>query len=308
VGAELAETLAYAHDKGIIHRDIKPSNIIMTKDMRVKLTDFGIARIEDPAATTHTQVGAILGTPSYMSPEQVAGRRVDGRSDLFSLGVVLYEWLLGQRPFTGQNITAVFRAVSDKPPLPPGDLDPAVPQPLSDLLLKTLQKPVEERFSDGRQMAAALRSCLKATLPLGVPNRSATRRQKKGARRLISGMLLFVLITATVYVGGPKVVSRFQSTRVVSPPQEMQTQNPPPQAQAPATVAKASADVLVNSEPTGARIFINDEFRGTTPAELALPLGDYVIRIHLENHRGWEAHIQLSEPGQMPLFVKLTPN
>jgi serine/threonine protein kinase len=300
VGAELAETLAYAHDKGIVHRDIKPSNIIMTKEMRVKLTDFGIARIEDPAATTHTQVGAILGTPSYMSPEQVAGRRVDGRSDLFSLGVVLYEWLLGQRPFTGKNITAVFRAVSDKPPTPPRDLDPGLPLPLSDLLLKTLQKPVENRFADGRQMAAALRDSLKATLPLGIRDRSRKRRKKGGAKWIGGGILILALFAAAAYLGAPLIGSRFQSTAVTPAPREAEQQ-------APAPVAKPMADLRVNSEPAGARIFINDDLRGTTPAELALPLGEYEIRISIESYKEWAARVQLSEPGQMPLFVKLTP-
>jgi eukaryotic-like serine/threonine-protein kinase len=304
VGADIAETLAYAHDKGIIHRDIKPSNIIMTKDMRVKLTDFGIARMEDPAATSHTQVGAILGTPSYMSPEQVAGRRVDGRSDLFSLGVVLYEWLLGQRPFTGRNITAVFRAVSDEAPTPPRDLDPELPPSVSDLLLKALQKPAGDRFSDGRQMAAALRNCLNATLPLGISNRSEKRRDKRGVQRLIAGILLLAVFAAAVYLGAPLVMSRFQSTKLASVPDEKETTH----QQDPATVAKPMADVQVDSEPAGARIFINDEFKGMTPAAVTLPLGDYVIRIHLENHREWEARVQLSEPGKMPLFVKLTPN
>jgi serine/threonine-protein kinase len=118
VGAQLADTLAYAHDKGIIHRDIKPSNIIMTQTGHIKLTDFGIARIEDPEATLQTRVGDILGTPAYMSPEQVAGQPVDGRSDLYSVGVILYEWLLGQRPFGGRNMAAIFSAIANQPPPP----------------------------------------------------------------------------------------------------------------------------------------------------------------------------------------------
>jgi serine/threonine protein kinase len=90
IGVQVAEALDYAHRKGIVHRDIKPSNIILTSDGPTKLTDFGIARIEDPAAHQQTQAGEILGTPVYMSPEQVMGRPVDGRSDLYSLGVILY--------------------------------------------------------------------------------------------------------------------------------------------------------------------------------------------------------------------------
>jgi eukaryotic-like serine/threonine-protein kinase len=309
VGAELAETLAYAHDKGIIHRDIKPSNIIVSKDMRVKLTDFGIARVEDPAATSHTQVGAILGTPSYMSPEQIAGRRVDGRSDLFSLGVVLYEWLLGQKPFKGANITAIFHAISDRPPTPPTELDPGLPQPLSDLLLKTLQKPAENRFCDGHQMATALRDSLKSTLPLGLRTRSKAHPKKRGAKLIGGGILLFALLTGAVFYGTPQMMSYFRSTGQSPQPT---TVTPAPREvagreSAPAPAPKPSAGLRINSEPAGARIFINNDFKGTTPAELALPLGDYKIRILLADHHDWEARVELSEPGLMPLFVKLTP-
>jgi hypothetical protein len=117
-------------------------------------------------------------------------------------------------------------------------------------------------------------------------------------------MLLFAFIAAAVYLGIPQVVSRFQSTKVATAPREEESAG----QQKPATVVKPTADVRIKSEPAGARIFINGDFKGTTPAELALPLGNYEIRIHLENHRDWEARVQLSEPGQMPLFVKLTPN
>jgi eukaryotic-like serine/threonine-protein kinase len=317
VGAELAETLAHAHEKGIIHRDIKPSNIIMTKDGRVKLTDFGIARIEDPAATLQTQVGAILGTPSYMSPEQVSGKTVDGRSDLFSLGVVLYEWLLGQRPFTGGNITAVFRAITDQKPPPPRDLDPALPSSLSELLLKMLQKPVDQRFCDGHEMATALRNSLKQTLPLGIPAKRNPPLPKKNHSKWLLGGIGFALLAMAVYYGGPKMVQHFRPW--IDPPQSaVSAQQPPaetphgatqiPESEAaPREVRLREANLLVSSAPPGAQIFINQNLKGTAPAQLTLPLGDYDVRLRLADHYEWEAQIQLSEPGQMPLHVKLVP-
>ena len=97
--AQVAEALGYAHSRGITHRDIKPSNIILTPDNRIKLTDFGIARIEDPEAAQQTQAGDILGTPVYMAPEQVMGQKADGRTDLYALGVIAYEMVTGKRPF-----------------------------------------------------------------------------------------------------------------------------------------------------------------------------------------------------------------
>jgi serine/threonine-protein kinase len=113
-GTQIAETLDYAHRKGVIHRDIKPSNIVAEPDGQIKITDFGIARIEDSSATLQTQAGAIMGTPAYMSPEQVLGHSVDGRSDLFSLGVILYELSTGRRPFggDGKNLATVLTKLS----------------------------------------------------------------------------------------------------------------------------------------------------------------------------------------------------
>ncbi len=108
----VAEGLAFAHEKGIVHRDIKPANIMLLKDGTVKIADFGIARITTSSAT---QTGTVLGTPSYMSPEQVAGQKVDGRSDLFSLGVAMYELLCGQKPFSGDSIAALMYAIANIP-------------------------------------------------------------------------------------------------------------------------------------------------------------------------------------------------
>ena len=99
----MAETLDYSHQKGVVHRDIKPSNIIVQPSNRIKITDFGIARIEDATASLQTRDGEIIGTPAYMSPQQVLGKTVDGRSDLFSLGVILYELCTGRRPYVSHS-------------------------------------------------------------------------------------------------------------------------------------------------------------------------------------------------------------
>ncbi len=157
---QVAEALEYAHRQGIIHRDIKPSNIILTPDNRIKLTDFGIARIEDPDAAQQTQAGDILGTPVYMAPEQVMGQKADGRTDLYALGVIAYEMVVGKRPFGGGNIAAIFRSITHEPPENPMTMGSLDNRALADLILKSLSKDPANRFQTGEAMATALKRCL----------------------------------------------------------------------------------------------------------------------------------------------------
>ena len=161
LGIQAAETLDYAHRKGIIHRDVKPSNIILQSSGQIKITDFGIAHIEDTSASVQTQSGEILGTPAYMSPEQVMGQPIDGRSDLFSLGIILYELSSGKRPFGGENLTAIFHSITQTNPPEPAKINPDIPQNLSQIILKCLRKTPDKRFETGKTLAAALESCLK---------------------------------------------------------------------------------------------------------------------------------------------------
>lgn len=158
IGVQVAETLDYAHKKKIVHRDIKPSNMILSEEGRVKLTDFGIARIEDTSAIQQTQVGEILGTPVYMPPEQAMGTPIDGRADLYSLGVILYELIVGKRPFDGSNITAILRSIIQDTPEAPTQVDPFIPQVISDLIMKCLSRNPDDRFQTGAELVAALKN------------------------------------------------------------------------------------------------------------------------------------------------------
>ena len=158
----VAEALDYAHSQGIVHRDIKPANIMIQKDGTIKVTDFGIARI---TASSATQTGTVLGTPSYMSPEQIAGKKVDGRSDIFSLGVVLYELLTGEKPFTGDSIATLLYQITNENPRSAREISPdRVPESVLKVLDKAMAKDVNQRYQHAREMADDLRRCL-AELP-----------------------------------------------------------------------------------------------------------------------------------------------
>jgi serine/threonine protein kinase len=158
VAAQVAEGLAYAHEHGVVHRDIKPANIMVMPEGPVKITDFGIARMR-AAADELTQTGMMLGSPKYMSPEQVIGKRADQRSDIFSLGVILYEMLTGGGPFNGENVTALMYQIVNFAPPAPSAVNPAVPELLDFIVAKMLAKPLEERYQSASSLAQDLRNC-----------------------------------------------------------------------------------------------------------------------------------------------------
>ncbi|HUF21519.1 MAG TPA: serine/threonine-protein kinase [Burkholderiales bacterium] len=162
ITAQVADGLQYAHDRQVIHRDIKPANIMVCDDGLVKITDFGIARMRNNAVKTQT--GMILGSPKYMSPEQVAGRRADTRSDLFSLGVVLYEMLTGTSPFVADNIHGVmYQTINFNPPAPK-TLNPELPDVLNFIVAKALAKNLDDRYATAKGFSNDLREARAAVL------------------------------------------------------------------------------------------------------------------------------------------------
>jgi len=196
---QACSALQFAHDRNIVHRDIKHANLMLTPDDTVKVTDFGTAKILQFG--TVNQTAHVMGTPSYMSPEQVKGKLVDGRSDIFSLGVLLYEMVTGEKPFPGQNITTVIYKIVNEEPVAPRQLDPSIHPGLNAIILKALAKESSQRYQHCRDLMDDLRNYRSlsvvespsATLPLviGSPHSHAATQlldsQVDAASRLLSG-------------------------------------------------------------------------------------------------------------------------
>jgi serine/threonine protein kinase len=157
IATQLSSALDCAHSNGVIHRDIKPANIAWSeKNKRIILTDFGIARIENIEATQSTLIGQVLGTPKYMSPEQILGKHIDGRTDLFSLGVVLYQLVTGQKPFSGNTLASLTFQITQQDPPPVDQYAPETPTALVQIVQKLLKKDPNDRFSDAKTLLQAL--------------------------------------------------------------------------------------------------------------------------------------------------------
>jgi len=189
-GAALARALAYAHEQGIVHGDVKPANIMINQDGRVMLTDFGIARF----AAHISQVGSLRGTPAYLSPEQIMGNPTDGRSDLFSLGIVLYQLATGQRPFQSDSLEAVCAQILKANITPPTKANPMLPRAFDGIVARCLARNPKDRYANGEVLSTALEDVAREALvqPRGKPakNRPVTAALRYAGA---AGLLLLVL-------------------------------------------------------------------------------------------------------------------
>src|SRR5947208_9737229 len=156
---ELLDALDFAHEAGVVHRDIKPANVMLDGQGRTKLTDFGVARVTD-ADRTHaerTQAGTMVGTPAYMSPEQIQGQRIDRRTDIFSAGIILYQFLTGQKPFTGEGAWTVAKKIVQEDPPMPSSINVALSPAFDRVVAKALAKDPDQRFATAREFSQALK-------------------------------------------------------------------------------------------------------------------------------------------------------
>ena len=181
IALQVADGLGFAHEHGVVHRDIKPGNIMLLERGAVKIMDFGIARMR--FADHKTSTGMVLGTPRYMSPEQISGQPVDQRSDIFSLGTVLYEMLTQTSLFAGQNVEQIAHNVANNEPAPPSHAHPELPQILDFIVARALKKEPSVRYQDAYEMAADLRDALaemRGKAPARGANGDTTETQRIG--------------------------------------------------------------------------------------------------------------------------------
>ena len=237
---QTCSALQFAHDRNIVHRDIKPANLMLTPDDTVKVTDFGTAKILQFG--TVQQTAHVMGTPSYMSPEQVKGKVVDGRSDIFSLGVLLYEMVTGEKPFPGQNITTVIYKIVNEEPVAPRQLDPSIHPGLNAVILKALTKEPSQRYQSCRDLFDDLRNYRllptvenpNATLPLSIGG-----SQQPAATQYLDSQLAQT---------SPALNSRASSpsqTPVVRRTGALPVQAPPPEPKKSSAVATVLAAILL---------------------------------------------------------------
>ncbi|MGA3044465.1 MAG: protein kinase [Bryobacteraceae bacterium] len=204
IGSALAEALAAAHEKGIVHRDLKPANVMVTSEGRVKVLDFGLAKdaaadAENDATLTstgHTQAGMVMGTPAYMSPEQVSGGTLDHRTDIFSFGVLLHEMAVGKRPFEGGSSAELFSSILRDTPLPVTELRADLPADLARVIRRCLEKDPRHRMQTARDVGNEFRDLARATTrskPISTPAARATAAADSGAPRAEEGFWVAVL-------------------------------------------------------------------------------------------------------------------
>jgi serine/threonine protein kinase/HAMP domain-containing protein len=198
LGIQIANALDYAHSKGIFHRDIKPANIIRLADGKtIKLVDFGIAHVAAGDAMDATTAGTIMGTPHYMSPEQARGEKIDARSDLWAVGVILYQLLTGKRPFNADSIATLLLRITQEAPKPVGELRADIPANLRRIIARSLNKQPDKRFQSGAELSEALARVLQQVDPAQGAGRSK-RRGLQLKTKLALAMAAIVAITMTV--------------------------------------------------------------------------------------------------------------
>ena len=214
IAAQVADGLAYAHENGIVHRDIKPANIMLVRDDMAKIMDFGIAQMP---TGSRTLAGTVMGSPKYMAPEQVIGKPVDGRSDIFALGVMLYEMLTGESPFDGDNINTIMYRILNETPVPPKSLAPRIPGTFNYIIAKALAKEPGERYQSAKDMASDLRNYNNLTIPeaeVAALNRPRTLDRRSKPRSNMGEETLFLNDISGGLIGSKTTTGHSDTTQI----------------------------------------------------------------------------------------------
>jgi serine/threonine-protein kinase len=269
-GIQLASALDYAHSRGIYHRDIKPSNIIRLQDGRtVKLADFGIAHMAAREVTEHTRIGTVIGTPHYMAPEQTLGQKVDGRTDLWALGVILYQLLTGERPFDGDTAVTLAYRIAHEEPKPVGELRGDIPAPLRRIVMRCLAKAPEKRFQTGQELVDALKKVARELA-------AEADVDAKGRPRRIPLKLRLALAMAAVVAATMALVSSYVVNRQY---QTMLDQTVAHGASLAKLIAAESAVNALSEDWVGIDVLVQDVSRALEVRGLSVADGDGVVRV-----------------------------
>ncbi len=205
IARQVTEALAYLHENGVVHRDIKPENILLTSDAKVKILDFGIALDESKRRLTWAGFSSTLGTPDYMAPEQIGGRRGDARTDVYALGTMLYEMLTKNIPFTSANATALLRAKANEDPRPPSYYVPGIDPALEAIILKAIQRVPRDRYANAAELLADLRDPPAALRRAPDAPRPARRGIARVARRFAKVLIVLGVLaglSALIWLSG----------------------------------------------------------------------------------------------------------
>ncbi len=201
IAKQIARALVYMHAHGIVHRDLKPENVLVAPDGQVKLIDFGIAMDEAARRLTWFGLSSAIGTPDYMAPEQIRGRRGDARTDVYALGTILYEMVTGELPYAESNVHAVMRAKVDEDPRPPREVLPDVDPRVEEIILRAIDRAPRERYATAADMLSDLEDPSKVTLKDRAPRRSGRLfRLLRLPRRAVTPIVLALAIAGLAFL------------------------------------------------------------------------------------------------------------